>query len=379
VFAFLPIPLFVLMGEIIFQSESGAKLVGTIDKLLGNLPGKLCLVSTAAGVLVGSMIGISGATIAIIGRTLLPEMSKRGYKPKLTLGSIVITGTIDNLIPPSALAIILGIIAKISIGQLLIAIIVPGVILAVLVAAYIIIRVKVEPDLAPPYKDIPTPLREKFSAFATNILPTGLVIFAVIGSVFMGIATPSEAAALGVIACFILAAIHKKFSFRLVRNSANNAVEIMTMVLFIVLSAITFGRLLSTSGALADFTQFAVSLHLPNSVLVIFMLIIVLIMGCFMDGSSILMITAPIFIPLVQAMDFNVLWFGVEYLIAIQLGLITPPFGMDVFTMHAIAPEYSLSEIFRSSMPLLAISLLLMVLIWVFPALATWLPGLMSM
>jgi tripartite ATP-independent transporter DctM subunit len=373
---FLPIPLFILMGDVIFASGTGILLIDAVDKLLGRLPGRLSLVAIGAGVLLGTMIGISGGSIGILGRVLVPEMRQRGYKNELTLGPIVASGTLAILIPPSALAVFLGAVGQVSVGKLLLGIIVPGVLLAILFGAYIILRCAFDPSQAPSYEVPSVPFMEKIKSILTHIAPIIIVIFAVIGSVFMGVATPSESAALGVIACYILAAIYRKLNWETIRRSAQSTIQVTVMVFFIVVGSISFSRILASTGAISTLVHFATTLNVHPIFIIIATQLILLMLGCFMDPASIVMITAPLFFPLVKALNYDTLWFAVISLMNIQLGLITPPFGLDVFTMKAIAPsDVTLGDVFRSSTPFLVMGLVMMVLIMIFPSIALWLPG----
>jgi tripartite ATP-independent transporter DctM subunit len=376
-YVFLPIPLFVLMGDVIFASGVGTQIVGAVDKLLGKLPGRLSLLSIGSGVLLGTMIGISGGSIGILGRTLAPEMLSRGYKPPMVYGPIVSSGTLAILIPPSALAVFIGAMGQVSVGKLLMAIIVPGLALAVLFSGYIIIRCKINPSLAPTYDVAKVSLGERVRAFVYYILPIVIVILAVIGSVFAGLATPSEAAALGVMACIILAALYRKLSLKMLFTSGMNTVRVTVMVFFIVVGSISFSRILATTGAIASLIHMATSANIAPIFVIIFTQIVLLILGMFMDPASIVMITAPIFFPLAKELHYDLLWFAVLCLINIQLGLISPPFGLDVYTMKAVSPkDVSLGTVFRSSIPYMLLGFLLMVFIFIFPPIATWLPGL---
>jgi tripartite ATP-independent transporter DctM subunit len=377
-FILLPIPLFVLMGNIIFDSGLGEKLVDSVDKILGSLPGRLSLLAVGAGVLLGTMIGISGGSIAVLGKSLVPEMTRRGYRKPMSLGPIVAAGTLAVMIPPSALGVLLGAIGKVSIAKLLIAIIMPGILLAVFFAAYIIIRCVAQPDVAPSYAVEHVPLLKKAGITVHYILPLGIIIFAAIGSVFIGIATPSEAAALGALACYILAAAYRKFSWNMVKSSAVSTVHISVMVLMIIVSSVSFGRILATSGAISGLINLATNMPVHPLVIIILMEVVVLFLGCFMDPGSIIMITLPMFMPIVSALGFDTVWFAVITLLCVQLGLITPPFGVDVFTMKALAPpDVTLGDVSRSSMPFLAIGIIVVVLIFIFPQIALWLPSIM--
>lgn len=378
-FIFLPVPLFILMGSIIFESGVGVRMVDAVDKLLGRLPGRLGIVGVVSGALLGSMIGISGGSIALLGMTLLPEMTKRGYKKAISLGPIVASGTLATMIPPTALGVVLGAMGKVPIGKLLIAIIIPGLLLALLFSVYIVIRCVLQPSLAPSYEVLRLGIRQKVNITARHIMPVAVVIFAAIGTVFMGIATPVEASALGALACYILAALYRRLKWQVVKTSAVSTLRITVMVFMIIVGAITFSRILASSGAAAGFIKLAGSLPVSPMLILIATQVVVVILGCFMECSSIVMITAPIFFPLVSALGFDTLWYAVILLLNIQIGLITPPFGLDVYTLKAMAPpDVSVWDVFRSSMPFCAIGYLVIALIMIFPQLALWLPSIMA-
>ncbi len=376
---FLPIPLFILMGNIVFISGTGTRLIDGVDQILGRLPGRLSLLAIGSGVLLGTMIGISGGSIGILGKVLVPEMEKRGYSKTMTLGPIVSSGTLAILIPPSALAVFLGAVAQVSIGKLLLAIILPGLMVAFLFLSYIIIRCVINPTLAPNYEVPHILLSQKIKTGFTQIAPIVLVIFAVIGSVFMGIATPGESAALGVIACYVLAAIYRKLSWETIRLSAQDTVHVTVMVFFIVVGSICFSRILATTGAISMLIQWAMDLNIHPILLIVSTQIILVFLGAFMDPASIVMITVPVFFPLVKALGYDTLWFAVISLMNIQLGLISPPFGLDCFTMKAIAPgDVTLGDVFKSSIPFMLLGFLSVAMVMMFPQIGLWLPNLMQ-
>ena len=251
-YVFLPIPLFILMGDVIYEAGTGTLVVDAVDKLLGKLPGRLSLVTTGVGVLLGAPIGISGGTIGILGRVLLPEMEKRNYKPEMSVGPIVATGTLAILIPPSALAVFIGAMGQVSVSKLLLAITIPGLVLAGMMTAYIIIRCVIDPTLAPSYDVAKISRREKWRVGILYLAPVGIILLAVMGSVFTGLATPSESAALGVMACIAVAALYKQFSWKMIFRAAKSTTRVTVMVFFIVVGSISFGRLLATSGAVTE-------------------------------------------------------------------------------------------------------------------------------
>ena len=377
-FVLLPCALFILMGNIIFEAGVGEFMVNALDKIMGRLPGRLSIIAIGAGVLLGTMIGISGGSIAILGRSLVPEMMKRGYKKPMTVGPVVASGTLAVMIPPSALAVFLGAIGRVSIGKLLISIIVPGLVLAALFIAYIIIRCKLQPSLAPSYTIERVSLLDKVNAAIRYILPVGLVIFAAIGSVFMGIATPSEAAALGAVACYILAILYKRFNWPMVKKSATATIQITVMVFLIIVGSMSFSKVLAFSGATTGLVNLATTLPVPPIVVIIMTQFLVIILGCFVDPGSIVMMTVPLFMPIVSALGYDTLWYATILLLNIQLALITPPFGLDAYTMKALAPPgITLGDVFRSSMPFCGIGFVVMILMMIFPSLALWLPSMM--
>ncbi len=367
------------MGDIVFRSGTGTRLIDAIDQILGRLPGRLSILAIGSGVLLGTMIGISGGSIGILGKVLVPEMNRRGYSKTMSLGPIVSSGTLAILIPPSALAVFLGAVAQVSIGKLLLAIIVPGLLVAALFIGYIVIRCSINPSLAPNYEISEISFSQKIKIIFTQIAPVVLVIFAVIGSVFTGIATPGESAALGVIACYILAAIYKKLSWETIRASAQDTVHVTVMIFFIVVGSISFSRILATTGAITGLISWATGLNINPIMLVIATQLILIFLGAFMDPASIVMITVPVFFPLVKALGYDTLWYAVISLINIQLGLISPPFGMDCFTMKAIAPsDVTLGDVFKSTMPFMFLGFLTMALIMIFPQIGLFLPNLMQ-
>ncbi len=224
-FTYIPVPLFIFMGDVMFNSGIASRMISALDMLLGRLPGRLSVLAVAAGTLLASLTGVSMAAVAMLGSALVPEMENRGYKKSMSLGPILGSGGLAIMIPPSALAVILGALGEVSIGQLLLAIIVPGLLMAALYAAYIIIRCWLQPSIAPPYEVPPAPLRQKLFALVRDVLPLGLVIFLVIGLIFLGVATPSEAAAAGCLGTVVIALFYRKMSWGVMMKSLRTTVE----------------------------------------------------------------------------------------------------------------------------------------------------------
>lgn len=377
-FILLPIPLFILMGEVMMHARIAPVLVETLDKWLGRLPGRLSLLAVFVGTLFSTLTGTSLASVAMLGSTLCPEMERRGYKKSMSLGPILGSGGLAMLIPPSALAVLCGAIAEVSIGRILIAIIIPGLFLAVIYAAYIIVRCSIQPSIAPNYDVPPVPLSEKLLATVKYVLPQGVVVFLVVGVIFLGIATPSEAAATGAIGTFIIASFYGRLDLQVLKKSVIGTLRVTGMLLLILASAAAFSQILAFSGATAGLTSVATGLPVSPIAVIIIMQIIVLILGGFLDVVSIMMVSLPIFVPVVRSLGFDPVWFAVLFLLNIEVAGISPPFGMSLFVMKGVAPQdTSMADIYQAALPFVGLSLLGMIAIMVFPALALWLPGLM--
>jgi tripartite ATP-independent transporter DctM subunit len=379
-FTLLPVPFFILMGELIFHSGLGLSAVNVLDKWLGRIRGRLSVLAIIMGVIIGALSGSTIATCALLGTILLPDMLKRGYSRSMSLGPLMGVGTVDALIPPNALTVVLASLANIDVGQLLIAGIVPGMIMTGLYLVYVIGWCHVFPDEAPMY-DVPhIPLKEKVVATVQYLLPLGLIVFMVIGFIFLGVATPTEAAATGTLASFILAVAYRRLNWEIMKKSVMGTVKVTVMIFMIVIVSTTYGEILAFTGAAAGMTSFISNLSTPPMVILIGMLIVILILGCFMETVAIMMITIPIYMPVIHAFHYNPIWFGVMMLIALETGLITPPFGVTLFVMKGVAPpEITMADIWRAVTPYVIVDLLCLVLVLAIPALATVIPSLMGM
>ena len=377
-FSLLPVPLFCLMGEIMFHSGMGHRMLEAFDKWMGRVPGRLSLLGVAGGAMVGALSGSSLASTALLGTLLIPEMEKRGYKKVMYLGPLIGSGGLDMIIPPSAMAVIIGSIAEISIGQLLIAGIVPGLILAVFYAAYIILRCWLQPNLAPTYNVARIPLSEKIIYTVKYVLPLGLIIFLAMGLLLLGVVTATEAAAVGCLGSFFLAAVYRGLTWEVIRKSVFSSIEVSLMMFMIFTGSIAFSQILVFSGASQGLIKFTTGLQLDPFVLVIAMQVVILILGCFIDGVSILMLTVPIFMPILRTTNINLVWVGLLTLMNIEVGTKTPPFGFLLFVMKGVAPpDTTMGEIYRSVWPFVAIECGVMALMMAFPYFVLVLPRLM--
>ncbi len=379
-FTLLPVPFFILMGELIFHSGLGLDAVNVLDKWLGKLRGRLSILAIIMGVIIGALSGSTIATCALLGTILLPDMLKRGYSKNMSLGPLMGVGTVDALIPPNALTVVLASLATIDVGQLLIAGILPGIIMSGLYLVYVIAWAHIKPKEAPIY-DVPhIPIKEKVLATVQYLLPLGFIIFMVIGLIFIGVATPTEAAATGTLGSFILALLSRRLKWEVFKKSVLGTIKVTTMIFMIIIVSSTYGEILAFTGSASGMTSYITSLPVPPLAIVVGMLIVVIILGFFMETVAIMMITIPIYMAVVNALGLNPIWFGVLMLIALETGLITPPFGVTLFVMKGVAPpDVTMGDIWKAIIPYVIIDILCIVIVLTAPSIATIVPNLMGM
>jgi tripartite ATP-independent transporter DctM subunit len=378
-FTLVPIPLFILMGELMFHSGVAPLMLSTVDKLVGRIPGRLSLLAVGGGIVFATLSGSSVAGVAMLGGTLVPEMQKRGYSKAMSLGPILGAGGLAVLIPPSSFAVLLGAVANISIGDILIAIISPGLLLATAYATYIIVVCKLRPSLAPAYDVNPSTAAAKFVAFVRYILPLGFIVFLVTGVIFLGIATPSEAAACGAIGCVALTAAYRALSWNTIKKSLASTTRVTVMLFMIIMGASALSQILAYTEVSQGLVKFAAGLPIPPIFVIVAMQLVVLLMGCFMEVVSIMMITIPIFMPVLTALHFNPVWFATILLVNLEMAMITPPFGMSLFVMKATAPsDVTIGDCILAALPFIACHVFVMVLLMCFPEIVLWLPGFMG-
>jgi tripartite ATP-independent transporter DctM subunit len=375
-FALLPVPLFLLMGEVLFHSGMGTRMLDALDSSLGRLPGRLSLVAVAGGVLIAVLCGNTWASTAMLGSMLVPEMRKRGYKKPMALGPILGGGGLALIIPPSGMAVILATLAGISVGGLLIAGLIPGLVMAAFFVIYIIGRCIIQPDAAPFYTVRKMTLSERLIPFIKYVLPLGLIVFSVIGLMLLGLATPSESAAFGVLATFLCSALYRSLTRKVISAAFTRTARTTTMILMIICGSTAFSQILSFSGATRGMVKFAVNLPIPPFSLLICMMLLVMFMGMFMDQMSILMITLPIFMPVVKALGWDPLWFGLMLLINMSIANLSPPFGIELFVLKGVSPEdTTMGDIYLASIPFIIMEALVILLVMIAPPIAIWLPG----
>ena len=377
-FSLVPIPLFVLMGDIMFHSGVAFRMMEALDEWIGRVPGRLSLLGVAGGTLFATLSGSSVASTAMLGEILVPRMQAQGYKHSMTIGPILGSGTLAAMIPPSALGVLLASLAKVSVAEFLLAIVLPGIVMALVFAAYIIGRCAIQPEIAPKYDAPRVPVRVRVIHTLKYIVPLGIIIFLVIGVMFLGIATPNEAAALGAFGSLILAFVYNKPSdwWPVVRKSLMSTINVTGMILLILAGATAFSQLLAFSGASAKLVEAVGGFNVPSIVMIMIMQVILIIMGMFMEPLSIMMITIPLMMPIVTTLGANPIWFCALVMLNMEMAAITPPFGMSLFVMKGIVHDVTMGQVYKASYPFFALDILVMALIMIFPGIALWLPGL---
>ncbi|MBB5721416.1 tripartite ATP-independent transporter DctM subunit [Loktanella ponticola] len=377
-FALAPIPLFVLMGELLFHTGLAYKAIDAVEKMLVRLPARLACVTVVGGTTFAALSGSSIANTAMLGGTLSQDMLRRGYSPTLTFGPAMAVGGIAVLIPPSALAVMLGSLSGISISQLLIGGLLPGLLMAVSFLVFVILTAVWSPSSAPREdKTVILTKRERYIPFLRDVVPLSGIFFAVIGGMLTGIATPTEAAALGSIAALIATIAYRKLNLTNLVKSLMETAKVSISILFIIVASMTFSQILSFSGATSGFMQVIRDVDPTPMVLILTMLGIILVMGCLIDQISIMMITLPFFMPIAQSAGIDPVWLGLMMLVAIELGLLTPPFGLLLMVMQGSSRQTPLLQIYKAAVPFILIELVVLALMLFVPALTMFLPSLL--
>lgn len=376
-FSLAPIPLFILMGEIMFHTGMAFRAIDAVDRLIARVPGRLSLVAVTGGTIFSTLSGSTMANVAMLGSSLLPEMQRRGYHPSMAMGPILGTGGIAMLIPPSALAVLLASLAQMPVAELLIAGIVPGLLIALLFFAYIVVRCRLNPGLAPSYVQEELAPGDRLRPFLVYVVPLMTLFVLVVGSILAGWATPTESAALGAVGAVIAAVAYRCLTRRALRTALIEAAKVTGMALFIICASVTFAQILAFSGAVDGLLEVTIELDFSPITLLVLMLLILLALGAFIDQLSMMLITLPFFMPLAQHAGFDLVWYGVLLLVVLEVSLTTPPFGLLLFVMKGVAPpQITLRQIYVAAGPFIALELLVLILVVVYPALATWLPNL---
>jgi len=377
-FSFTPIPFFVIMGEVFFRSGIIKTTLDALSKLVRKIPGRLSIVTLLGGGIFASLSGSSLGNTAMFGSLMVPEMSRRGYSKELTTGSIMAGGALAMIIPPSNQAVLLGGIASISVGKILLGAIVPGLLLLSMYVAYVIIRCILRPDSAPKedFGDEDVTVFEKLRVAFRDIVPLGIIFLVVMGVIFTGVGTATEAAAIGALASYLLAIAYRKFSLKLLWQTLIGSLRTSGMLLIIIACSAGFSQVLSLTGA-SRAMVLAVTGSVTSEALVLFiMFFIVFLLGLFIEQASIMMICLPLFMPLVDSYGINEIWFAVIFLILLEVGQFTPPVGLSLFTMKSVSPpEITMGHIMRGAVPYFVIDIVAVGILILIPTIVTFIPN----
>ncbi len=375
-FNLMPVPMFLLMGEIFFHTGLASKMFNAIDRLMGRLPARLSFVTVAGGTAFATLSGSSMGSTALLGSLMVPEMKKRGYKKHMAIGPILGTGGLAMLIPPSALAVLLATLANLDVGSLLVAGVIPGLLLAGFYAILILAMCLIDPDAAPSYAVEPISWRLRLRLLVVDVVPMISIVVGVILLILYGWATPSESAAFGCIGVLLLAILFRRLTWENCVKSVTGALRVTTMALLIIFGSATFSALLAFSGASSGLIKWATGFDLDPLVMLLVMFGILLILGMFMDQLSMMLLTVPIFFPLAQTLGFDLIWFAVVVLLALEISFTTPPFGLLLFVMKGVSsPDTTMRDIYMSAVPFMACAILLVGLLIIWPGIALWLPS----
>jgi len=376
---YLAIPLFIFMACMLERSGIAEDLYEVIYRWAGRLGGGLAMGTVLICTLLAAMVGLSGAALTTMGVTALPSMLKRGYDKNMAMGCIAAGGTLGILIPPSIIMLVYAMVAQASVGRLFLAGILPGLLLASLFILYIGIRCGFQPKLAPP---IPPEDRanwkEKFTSLKFVILPVFLVVL-VLGAIFWGIASITEVAALGAVGTIVCAAVVRRLRWQNFKEANYETLKLSVMIMWILIAAQSFSRAYVVVGAMQYVEQVFAALTFGYWGIILVIEFTFIFLGCFFDPFAILMLSAPIFVPVIKAYGLDPVWFGIFFVINMEMAYLTPPVGLNLFYMKAVVPpDTTMGDIYRSVIPFVFIMMLAIVLIVIFPQIVTWLPTLVK-
>ena len=374
-FAIVTIPMFLLMGIAVAASPAGKDLYSALDRWLNKVPGGLIVSNLGACSIFAALCGSSPATCAAIGKMGIPEMRKRGYSPELATGTICAGGTLGILIPPSITMIIYGISTGTSIGKLFIAGIIPGIMLTALFMIWAIVYARINREGSEKVEVIKYSWKQRFEILP-KIIPFFLLVVGVLYVLYGGIATPNEASAVGaLISVILVAVIYKMYRFKDIWAILEESMKESVMLMLIIAASFLFSFILSNLYITQTLAKEMVEIAANKWMLLLYINIFLLIAGCFLPPVAIILMTAPILYPIITAAGFDPIWFGVVMTINMEIGLITPPVGLNLFVIKGIAPDISIGKILKGSFPFVLLMILQIVLLCIFPEIATWLPS----
>jgi tripartite ATP-independent transporter DctM subunit len=373
------VPLFILMGELLFRSGAMEVLLDSLDRLVGRIRGRQYILCIVLSAILGALSGAAMAVAGLLGRSLFPSMRKRGYDVRMSAGTLLGGASLDPIIPPSVLAIIIATLAKVSTGQMLIAGIVPGLMLTGMFLVYVLVRLQLNPSLAPDLSADLQDATKRGSALVAflRLLPVSVIFFLVVGLIMLGVATPTESAATGVIGALALARYYGGLNWNMIKEGLFSAITVAALLLVVMCCATMFSQLLTFSGAVRQLGEVVLEMKLAPGMMLFAMLAVPFVLFLFLDSTSILMVLIPIYLPILGVYGFDPIWFWTLMLVVATVGALSPPFGYTLFAFKSAVPDLPMSEIFKAAWPyvwLITFGIFLMAL---FPGIITWLPSLL--
>ena len=377
-FEMIALPLFVLMGHVLAKTPIGRDLFFAASHWLSWLPGGLAIASIGACTLFGAVSGVSIAGVAAVGGLAVPEMIKRGYSHSLAAGSVVTAGALAMLIPPSVPFIIYSAVTGDSVAKLFIGGIVPGLVLAGLLSLFVLTRVIACPEEAPATDDMRYSLRLRLASLK-QIWHAGVLIVLVLGSIYTGVATPTEASAVGAAGAFLIAgAAYRILTLQGTWDIMKESLRVSAAILIIMGCAKIFGDFLNMMRVPQMLSEFLLGLHIPAVMILLIIMALLILLGMFVDAVSLIVVTTPILIPLIRGLGYDSVWYGIILVMNLEMAVVTPPVGLNLYTLRGVCPFLSIEEIIRASVPFVGIQFLGLLIFIFFPELALWLPGLLD-
>ena len=373
-FLYVSIPMFIFMGYLVAMGNIGRDLYDCLHKWLGFLPGGLAICTITTSTFFGAVVGVSAASVATVGSISLPEMRRYNYHPRLATGVIASASTIAILMPPSLLMVLYGLWTQTSIGKLFMAGIVPAIGITLLFCAYVFIRCLLNPEIGPTGPRFP--LRERVYALV-KVLPIASIFLIVVGGIYFGLFTASEAAGVGAFSVLVFLLLMGRLTLALLLEAAVQTARLSIMIMTVFIAVTLFSRFLVLTDVTTNLVTAITESGLRRYMVLFLIILMYILLGMIMDGISTLVLTIPLVFPVISSLGFDPVWFGILLTIIVEIGLITPPVGFNCYVMRSIAPDIPLAEIFRGVAPFVLLSLLAICLLVLFPGLALWLPSLL--
>ncbi len=370
-YTLLAMPVFIFMGAVFSGSGAVHLLFAALDKWLGWLPGGLAAVVVASNGVFGAISGSSVAAAATFSMIAYPEMEKRGYDPKLSLGAIAVGGTLSVLVPPSLILIVYGSWENVSVARLFAAALIPGLMLMTMLLLTVVVMVKLRPELAP--RSEPSSWKERMRALK-DLVPWITVIVIVMGSIFGGLMTPTESSSLGAVLSLGIAWYYGRLNYAMVRDATLSAIKVTAMIAYIIFAGHLLSFVFQDIGATAKLSGMVLGLDLGKYGTMLAIVVLYLILGMFFDSMAMMLLTLSFVMPIILKLGYDPIWWGVTFVLLAEIGLVTPPFGLNLFTIQGVLPQFSVTYIARASLPFLGVMLLMIGILIFFPEVALWLP-----